>query len=175
MVWLKWILIAIAALLAIFFGVGMMLPGSYHVERSVEIEAPVASVHALVGDLRAWEEWTPWKEEDPTIETTFGATTAGVGAHQHWTGESGSGELTFTRCDPAAGVAYDLAFEQGKYRSIGEIRYEPAGDVTRVVWVMDGKNEGVLARWFGVMMDRMVGPMFEQGLGKLKAVVEKAA
>jgi len=172
MAFLKWTLIVVVGLLALLFAVGFVLPDTFHVERSVEIQAPPARVHALVGDLRAWETWTPWKDEDPTIEVSFGERTTGVGASQTWTGESGDGELTFTACDPDAGVEYAMAFNQGQYPSTGALRYEPLPGGTRVVWTMDGESDGVVGRWFGLFMDGMVGPMFESGLAKLKAAAE---
>lgn len=174
MAWLKWILIAVVGLVALLFVVGLMLPDTYHVERSVEIQAPAAAVHALVGDLRAWDEWTPWKDEDPTIVVTFGGATTGVGASQTWKGESGDGELTFTACDPATGVAYAMSFDGGKYPSTGALSYEPVAGGTRVTWAMDGEGSDPVGRWFGLFMDRMVGPMFESGLAKLKAAAETA-
>ena len=66
------------------------------------MQATPAQVHAFVGDLEKWDEWTPWIEDDPSIVTTFGEKTVGVGAHQSWTSESGDGELTLTQSDELA-------------------------------------------------------------------------
>lgn len=172
MVWLKRILTVIVIAVASLAVIGLFLPKTYHVERTVEIAAPAVAVHAYVGDLEGWEAWTPWLEADPTMVVTRGATSTGVGASQTWVGDSGAGELTFTRCDPAQGIAYDLSFEEGKYRSTGALVYEDIPSGTRVTWSMDGDNDGLVARWFGIMMDTMVGPMFDDGLAKLKTVVE---
>jgi len=175
MVVLKWALLVILGLIVLLFAVGLFLPGTFHVERSVDIQAPPSRVHALVGDLRAWERWTPWKDEDPTIVVDYGERTTGVGASQTWVGESGDGELTFTASDPAGGVEYAMAFDDGKYPSLGALRYEPLPDGTRVTWSMDGESNGIVGRWFGIFMDGMVGPMFESGLQKLKRAAEADA
>lgn len=161
----------IAALVVLAVVVPVFLPDAYHVERSVVVEAPPETIHRLVGDLDQWDRWAPWKEEDPTIETRITIPT-GVGAHQTWTGDSGDGELTFTASDPATGVSYDMSFDQGAHVSTGSIRYVAEGEGTRVTWIMDGEAGGWFQRYFVAMMDRMVGPMFEDGLGKLAAAAE---
>jgi len=153
--------------------VGLLLPSRYEVERSVVIDASPEQVHGLVGDLDRWGEWEPWTELDPTIETTLGATTAGVGATQSWTGDSGDGALTFTACDPRTGVVYDLLLDGGEIRSVGSITYDAADGGTTVTWVMAGDSGmNLIGRYFGLMMDAMVGPAFERGLSKLEERVE---
>ena len=115
----KWLAIIIVVLVVVFILIGFVLPKNYNVERSVVIRAEPAAIHTLVGELRAWDRWTPWQEADPTIVTTFGETTAGVGA---------SGELTFTQCSPETGVVYDMVgpmFEQGLDRLKTEVEALP--------------------------------------------------
>ena len=173
MVWLKWIAIVVGALVLLFVGVGFLLPSEYHVERSVVIDAEPAQVHRLVGDLERWPDWTPWVEIDPGIETVLGDVTTGVGANQTWSGDSGTGALTFTRSDAEAGIVYDLSFNEGQYQSVGAITYEPDAEGTKVTWEMDGDSGmNIIGRYFGLMMDSMVGPPFQDGLDKLKTTVE---
>jgi hypothetical protein len=55
-----------------------------------------------------------------------------------------------------------------------EFTLEPAGDMTKVDWVMHGPApfiSKVMQVFFS--MDRMVGKDFEEGLANLKAVAEK--
>jgi hypothetical protein len=170
---LKIVGIAALALVALVVVVSFFLPKTYHVERTVSIAAPASQVHRLTSDLaKGWPQWEPWSEVDDTIQTTYGDVTSGVGASQIWTGTSGSGELTLTHCDENTGVEYDMSFDEGEYPSTGKIVYTSTATGTDVTWVMDGEATGVLGKYFGLMMDRMVGPMFEQGLDNLKAAVE---
>jgi len=163
----------ILAILGVFVIGGFILPSDYHVEREVQIQASAPEIHEFVGELRRWDTWTPWKDSDPTIVVQFGDKTTGVGAYQSWTGESGAGELTFTECSPARGVAYDMSFDEGSYQSVGAILYRETGESTVVTWTMDGDSGmNLVARWMGLMMDKWVGPEFQKGLDKLKLVVE---
>ncbi|MFT5784263.1 MAG: hypothetical protein ACI9JE_001586 [Candidatus Krumholzibacteriia bacterium] len=158
----------------VVLSVGMLLPATYTVSRSVVVNAEPAHIHTFVDDLAQWPNWTPWVKDDPTIEIEFGELTSGVGAHQAWDGDSGAGELTVTMSDPTTGVGYDMAFNEGKYLSKGTIEYKPGSDGTEVVWTMVGDNgRNPVSRYFGLMMDPMTGPMFEDGLNRLKLIAEK--
>jgi hypothetical protein len=173
---LKRIAIGVGLATLIVIAVGFMLPGSYTVTRKVTVKAAPAAIHALVGDLEQWPEWTPFLEADPTTVVTVGDKTTGAGASQSWTGESGSGELTFTRSEPDWGIAYDMVFDEGAYRSTCDMTYKVVDDGTEVSWSMAGDNGlNVLKRYMGMVMDKWVGPMFEDGLNKLKLVAETSA
>jgi hypothetical protein len=37
------------------------------------------------------------------------------------------------------------------------------------------KLDGMMDRWFGLLMERFVGPDYDKGLAKLKALAEKEA
>ena len=49
----------------------------------------------------------------------------------------------------------------------------PEGTGTRVTWTLDTDFSGsLIGRYFGLALDRMVGPDYEKGLAQLKAVAE---
>jgi hypothetical protein len=173
---LKKILIALLVLIVVLVLVGLVLPKHYEVKRSIVVKAEPAKVHALVGDLKRWDEWAPWKEEDPTIVTTFGPTTSGAGASQSWTGDSGSGRLRFTQSDAMTGVVYDMAFVDGdrEMPATGWIRYTPAPGGTEVEWAMQGDMRmPVIGGYFALMSGMFMNPMFDKGLAKLKTRAEQ--
>jgi len=165
--------IEIGVIIVLFVGVSFFLPNTYHVEHTFSIDAPAAQVHRLTSDLQnGWPQWEPWGDADDSIETTYGDVVAGVGARQFWTSKDGSGTLTFTMCDVSSGIEYDMAFNIDKYISKGKLIYTATATGTEVTWQMDGDVSGVSGKYFGYMMDSMVGPMFEKGLSKLKAATE---
>ena len=163
----------VVGLVVVIVGVGLFLPSSYVVERDIVIQSGTGEIHVFVDDLTKWPEWGPWQEKDPSLVTTLGPVTAGVGAHQSWTGDSGTGALTLTASDPATGVEYDLSFEDGKYVYAAGFRYTPMTGATRVTWSMRGDvGFDLAARYFGLFSDALVGPMFREGLENLKTTVE---
>ena len=171
---LKKILLVLLAILAVALLVGLALPTAFDVERAVLVQAAPARVHAFVGDLRRWPEWTVWRESDPKLAVVLGPVSTGVGASQSWTDSSGSGRLVFTRCDEA-GVAYDMVFADDgeEMPAKGEIRYAPEGEATRVTWRMQGDFAvPVVGGWLRIAMVGFVEDDFDKGLAKLKRMAE---
>ncbi len=170
----KRLLLALVTVLILLAVVGLMIPNDYEVSRSVEINADKEKIHKYVGDLEKWPAWSPWKEGDPTIETKIGEKSTGVGASQSWTGKEGDGRLEFVKSNEDKGIGYDLFFMGDKNKSYAEMNYNDANnDSVEVQWIMVGEiNIPVIGGYFALMMDRMVGPMFEKGLGNLKTVTE---
>lgn len=171
---LKTIFSAIIIFIVIVVVVGLFLPTSYTVEQSVVIDAAPDQIHKYVGNLNKWSAWEPWREGDPTIVVTHGEKTQGVGASQSWVGESGDGALTFTKDSPTEGIEYDLFFDDGAYVSQSAIAYDPLGDgETKVTWIMTGDiGAPVIGGYFALMMNSMIGEMFDKGLSNLKTTVE---
>jgi hypothetical protein len=170
---MKKILIGLVVIIVILVVVGFLLPTEYEVNRYIVIDAKPSKIHDLVGDLKRWEDWMTWKDEDPSIEITFGKKTTGVGARQTWTGKEGVGEIVFTSSDSKRGVEYDMSFEQGRYTSLGSILYEEMGKSTRVTWSMKGDwPVPVVGGYMVLMFTPMIGKSFEESLGNLKSLIE---
>ncbi len=169
---MKKFFVVVLLLLAVAAAVGYFLPHDYNVEESVVINAKPGKIHDLVGDLKRWDDWTPWKEMDPSVQVTFGKETKGVGASQSWTSKDGPGTLAFTADDEKKGIEYTMTMDDMPAQ--GAIRYEQVGDTTKVTWSMNGDIDmPVIGGYLALLMPRMIGPSFEKGLVKLKREVEK--
>lgn len=171
-----WAALAIFALVLLGVLVGVFLPSRYRVERSIDIQAPAERVFAEVNDLRRNEAWSPWKVHDPSMRYTYPAASVGEGAIYRWTSRhSGAGELKIVRSIPYRRIDTELHFmEQGKAR--GYWRFAPEGTRVHVRWGFEGDAGWNLpGRYFGLMMNRWVGPHFEEGLRRLKGIAEGAS
>jgi hypothetical protein len=173
---LKKILIGLVVIIVILVVVGFLLPTEYEVRRYITIDAKPSKIHDLVGDLKRWEDWMTWKDEDPTIQITYGKKTTGVGARQTWTSEKegGEGEIVFTSSDSKQGVEYDMSFNQGQYTSTGSILYEEMGKSTRVTWSMKGDwPMPVVGGYVVLLFKPAIGESFQKNLTNLKSQIEK--
>ena len=174
MKWLKWLLIGVAALLLLFAAVGLALPSQFRVERSVAIRAPAEKVYSLIAAPTEWKRWTVWNRRDPKMRMEYAGPAAGIGARWSWHSQTeGNGEMEFTEAVPGRSLAYRLSFPDLGMQSAGLLLIKPSGDGVRLSW----SNEGSLGanpvnRWFGLFMDRLVGPDFEAGLENLKRLAE---
>ena len=170
----------IVVLVLALVAVGYFAPKDYEVRKQVTINASPQQIHAYVGDLEKWAQWTPWMESDPNMEIKSGSRTTGVGATQSWSGKDGDGELTFTMSDPEQGIAYDMAFimEGNRVPASSQMMYEKKGAATEVTWVMTGSWKGaappIMDGLMSLMAPMMIGGDFDKGLTKLKLLVENA-
>jgi hypothetical protein len=58
-------------------------------------------------------------------------------------------------------------------QSAGVVTIAPAGSGVRVSWTNEGEmGANPINRWFGLLMDRMVGKDFDAGLVNLKKLAE---
>ena len=169
----------ILGVIAVLVVAGLCIPSSFTIARKSTIAASPSDVHAWVGDLEKWPKWMPWEQEDPSVITSLGDKTTGVGAAQSWTSsKSGDGEVEFTECDENTGIAYDMVFiSKGKRAPAkASIRYAPAGDGTEVTWSMEGDLASmmppVLSGLMKPLMSTMIGKNFAKGLAGLKEAVE---
>jgi uncharacterized protein YndB with AHSA1/START domain len=172
----KKILLAFAALLAVFLVVVAFQPAAYRVVRTATISAPPAAVFAHVNDLRRWQAWSPWEKLDPAMKRTFAGAASGAGASYGWEGNSdvGTGRMTITESRPAELVRIKLEFIKPMAgMSMTDFTFKPQGNQTAVSWEMTGENN-FIAKAICLFMDmeKMLGGQFEQGLAALKAVAE---
>jgi hypothetical protein len=172
---LRWLGIAIVGVVVLAIVVAFFLPRHAVVTRSIEIASSPANVFPLVGDLRRFNEWSPWADIDRDTAFTFTGPIDGVGQTLNWESDNprvGKGSMTIVAIDPAKRVDMEIAFDT-EGTAMSSVIVEPAGAGTRAIWSFDsdlGLNP--IARYFGMMMDGMVGPDYEKGLARLKAVAE---
>ncbi|MFY9924590.1 MAG: SRPBCC family protein [Opitutaceae bacterium] len=166
---------AVVGLWLVLLLIGFVLPGHYRVERSAAIGARPAAIFPLVGDLRAWSRWGVWFARDPAMQIRYSPVTNEVGSWSQWKSKSqGDGKMTITTLRPAGDFEYRMDFLDMGMVSHGAVELAPGpGGATRVTLSMEGDlGRSPVNRWFGLFMDRLVGPDFEEGLSNLKRIAE---
>lgn len=174
MKWFGRIALALLVVAGVLVAVGLLLPSGFKVQRAVDFAAAPERIYPLIADPREWKRWSVWNRRDPAMTMEYTGAPIGTGARWAWKSASeGNGEMEFTRAVPNARVEYTLSFPDMGMRSTGQLRLEPQGNGTRVTWTNEGDMGGnPVNRYFGLFMDRLVGPDFEDGLKNLKALVE---
>ena len=173
------ILIKIAAGLALLLGlialIGLTLPKNFRIERSVVINAPAAKIYPLIAEPKKWPQWAVWNQRDPNMQMQFSGATAGAGAKWSWRSKSeGNGAMEFTAAEPDKQIAYQLTFADFGMVSRGTLSLLASGTGTKVSWTNEGEfGVNPFIRYFGLMMDSMVGKDFDAGLTNLKQLAEK--
>lgn len=172
---LKWVLAALALLGVLFVGGSLLLPATSHVERSIVIQRPPAEVFATLNSFRRFNEWSPWAAADPQASYRYEGPAEGVGARMSWSGNQAIGTGSQRIVESRTPQHVKVALEFGGTSSIATYRLTPedGGAATRVDWSFDtGHGFNPLARWFGLLFDRMIGGDYERGLARLKQILE---
>ena len=169
---LKLTVLILLALVVVVVGIGSFLPKDFTVERSIEISASPEAVFDEVSSLRKWDAWSPWLARDPSIVNTYSGPQSGAGATVTWTSEkSGDGTQTITLSQRPKRLETALDFgEMGQPKAYWT--FEPSGEGAKVTWGLTGTTSGPLAGYFAKMMDHWVGADYQDGLARLKEVLE---
>ncbi len=149
---------------------------SFENSREIVIDAPAATVHALLNDFHHWTQWSPWEELDPDLTRTYSGADAGTGAHYAWQGNNKVGEGSMEIIGSTAErIDIDLEFlKPFKASNKTVFALTPAGACTRVVWTMSGQRNVAFAVLGKLFFDKAIAKDFDKGLAKLKAAAEGA-
>ena len=174
---LKNLVLALVAVVVVFAVVGVLLPRSVHIERSVDVEARPVTVFTLVNGFARFNDWSPWADIDPEgTRYTFTGPEIGAGARMTWASDNprvGVGSQEIVASEPHRRVDTVLDFgPQGTAEA--SFRIDPTNGGTRVTWSFEtdfGWN--LVGRYLGFFMfDAALGGDYERGLENLKALAE---
>ena len=169
------ILIGLVVLVAAAVGVAFVLPQHPHTQRETIVAASPEQVFSVVNDMSRWNDWAPWFKMDPDMKQKFDGPGKGVGAKLSWTSEKfGKGSMTVIESTPFSQIKEALDFDGNL--ATATFTFTPADGGTKVVWSFDsdaGMNP--VARYFGLLVDSMVGKDYETGLASLKTLAESDA
>lgn len=175
---LKNILYSLLVLALILGGVSLLLPSEVNVERTALIDAPTTTVFKQVNNLKNWKSWSPWFKKDPAVKLTYEGPTEGKDAKYSWESkheEVGNGTLTIMESEANKSIQTNIDFG-GQGSGNGNWSFEQTPEGTKVTWGLTA-NMGMnpIAKYMGLMMDKQVGPSFEEGLANLKEISQQQA
>jgi effector-binding domain-containing protein len=173
---LKPLLIILIVLLLLLAGIGWVLPRRVHIERSTSIEAPAATVFALVDGFGMFNQWSPWYGLDPSAQFIFEGPSHGVGAQMTWQGDAqsvGSGTQKIVESRPFEQVRSTLEMGYGGLAT-SQFTLTPDQGRTKVTWGLDADlGFNPVIRYLGLMLEDRIGPDYERGLDGLKKLAER--
>ena len=167
------LLYGVGGLLALLIIIGFTLPSKGRFVVSAEVDAPAATVFALVNDMRRVDVWAPIGGLDPNAQVIFSGPARGVGSTRTWDGVvAGSGTQTITESRPYAYVETRLNLgEPGETKTWFELT--DGGTRTLVSWGYEhdyGLN--IVGRYVGAMITGVIRREYERGLSDLKDFAE---
>lgn len=170
---LKKILITLVILIGLLCLVSLFLPRTVVVERSLVMNTPGNVIFEEVNTLKNWEKWSPWMRLDPKVQLTYKGPQSGVGASYSWKSmvkNVGSGTVTVLNSVPGDSLTTSIEFE-GMGKAMATYKFTKEGEGTKVRWSMvNDMGMNPMGKFFGLAMDKMIGPDFEKGLHYLDSL-----
>ena len=163
----------IGATLALLIIIGFALPRTNQISARIEIDAPAATVFALVNDFRRVSLWSPTVDTDPNARFLYSGPNRGVGAIVTWDGAIiGSGNQVITESRPYEFVAVDInPGEAGAAKSWFAL--SPGVGTTIVTWSFEADyGMNIVGRYFASMLGAVVAREYHDGLAALKEFAE---
>jgi len=155
---------------------GLLLPKSFHLEKSVSIKASKDVIWQNVSMFSNFRKWSPWNEYDPDMKVTITGTDGTPGAVYAWEGNKdvGSGTMTYTAVNPQNNVKIDLNFlKPFKSRAKVVLKLDDEPSSTKVTWAFDTEFAypfNALVPFMG--MEKNLGNDFLKGMNNLKRLSE---
>lgn len=173
--YLLYFLLAIAALIA---ALGLFAKKSYHIERSIVIDAPKSLVYDQVRLFKNYHEWSPWSKLDPDMKLTYGGSDGEAGATYAWKGNNDAGEGTET-LKTVAPDRLELQIDLVEpFKTSMPVTFDITGneEKTRVTWAFNPHFPFPINVWsMFTDIDKAMGNDYERGLGYLKRRCEAMA
>lgn len=176
---MKWVKILLGVLGTLIVGavvIGLMLPSQGRLSRQIVIEAPPQAVFDVLNSFERFNEWSPWAALDPATRYVQEGPATGVGAVHAWSSDDpqvGSGRQEIIESQPYERIAVRLSFSGFDAENLSQYRLRPVENGTEVVWdYQTDVGNHLLGRYFLLMLDGMLGPQYEQGLSRLKQLIE---
>jgi uncharacterized protein YndB with AHSA1/START domain len=151
---------------------------TYTVEREIRIDAPASAIYERIVDFHRWAAWSPYEELDPGMDRTYAGAESGVGAVYEWSGnlKAGAGRMEIVDAVDDERIVIDQRnLKPFRSEITTTFALDDSRDGTAVTWSITGPVT-LMTRILGIFksMDRMVGPVLEKGLARLKADAEAA-
>jgi effector-binding domain-containing protein len=164
--------VVLVILFAVYLIACLFLPGVVVVEREKNIKADQSALFGLVNTIKKWNYWNPWNKLDPEWKVEYFGPDDGNYSGYDWKSERsdlGNGRLFITNSVPNDSITVKIYFE-GRDTSLVKFYFTAKDSFVNVKQTMVTKV-GFLQRVFpGLMIEKMIGKYFDQGLNSLDSL-----
>ncbi len=173
---LKKFAIGLIAIFGLIICGSFLLPSKVHLERETTINAKPEAIYPYISDFKKFNLWSPWADIDPKTKYTYSGPEQGIGAKVSWTSDDqqvGNGSQEIVEATANKRIKNRLTFDGDE--SFATYTLTPSAEKTKIVWTFEtelGMNPA--KKYMGLIIEKMLAPVYEKGLKSLKERVEKA-
>lgn len=168
---LKILIKGVLLLLLVLVLVGLILPQSYSVNKTIEINANIDAVKPLITDFNQWQKWSPWEKVDPSIRFTLGEPSSGLGAHQSWKGKWGYGEMIITSVSQNK-VSFNILLN-AEHIIRGTFNFSEQNGIVTLICKINGQTTApLISGYTAILSEYVLRNTVSMGLNNLKTVAQ---
>jgi hypothetical protein len=171
------VFLAILLALAFFLVVGLFLPKTARIQRTVEVGNPISHVYDTLNGFHRFNDWSPWHAADPGMKVSISGPVNGPGAKLEFQasegGSAGKGSLEITESElneSDALIKMDLIadWDGTNKRSSFKLVQDGKTRAVNVQWdVRVDYGWDILGRYKGMYLDGALGEDMEASLARL--------
>jgi effector-binding domain-containing protein len=172
---LKWIVIVIVAIIAIFLIYSAMQPNKAIVSETIEIKKPASVIYADISDFKTWSNWSVWAQMDPNMENEFSETMGEIGSFTAWKSDNplvGIGRQEIIELRENEYLKFKMNFDAWPGTKYAEFIIEENEGVTNVTWTYEGTETAFYMNFMNSMIEKMLIPNYQDGLKNMKEYME---
>lgn len=174
---IKMFLFVLLGLFGVVTIIGLFIPSSVKISRGVIINADSSLLYKELSDVKNWNQWLPWITSDSGAIVQLSAVTNQPGSFFRWQGVKYKSAGTITIKEINQDEILLLHQIKDMNDAMGGFRVRRTGansEVTEVLWYMEYKLRWYpWERFYGIFLDRIIGPTFDKGLEQLKNYAEQ--
>ena len=174
---LSLILLILVLLIAVPLISAFFVDNKIQVERNISIERQVDEVFNYLKYVKNHDNFTKWNTLDPDMKKSYTGIDGTVGFVYAWEGneDAGKGEQEIIFIEEGHRIDHELRFQEPfEATAKAWMVTKPAGDnLTEVTWGMESSMPyPINLLLLFIDFDQSLGEDYEQGLNKLKAILE---
>ena len=169
------ILVVVGGLIVLYFLIAFFLPATKTLYRSTIIDKSAKNIFPLITDFNYYRQWNPWSEKEPEAKGEMSGEPGKIGHKWNWEGKKiGAGYLQIKKLEEGKFVRSDLIFTAPRKMTSEDLwKFEEIEkNRTKVTWEHFTELGYPTERYFGLMLEKILGPDFEKGLKNLKKLSE---
>ena len=177
MKFLKIIGISLLVILGFILIVTIMAPRKASLQRSITIKASPSEIFNQLNGIKAINAWYPWSKIDPAgTKYIFSGPESGIVSKMAWEidhQDVGTGSRKIIEMVVNTKVRTKMFFGGTDTPNYVDFIITQENGMSKVTWTFDGDMVyNPMNKIFGLFLERILGPSYEEGLQNLKKLVE---